>query len=327
MRRVTIYTFGLFFTFASCFCASGVYGSKDELVENVVDMCGRFRQLFLPTSFSLTIEEREKRDGPMAKKVTSFKFRGHDFFLLDTESNKTDSKASIREVVSQNDKYNFSIKNENNEERGWSIASLNEGKNVDGSAVISVNSRERFYPIKINHLYLDELLKCPSMSIKSYQEKVDTEGITHVNVVLTFNPEERIDNLLVMFKEISLGFIPKKYEWIPYSFVATGMHGDSLEFYYTGFRSACGFTIPSELEIFYRKDVNSDRWQRTKCTYEFSDETVPKEEFFLSHYGLPEPDFGEQRTNRFRYILMTIGSLMIIIALWQMYQNRKENKA
>ena len=51
------------------------------------------------------------------------------------------------------------------------------------------------------------------------------------------------------------------------------------------------------------------------------------QQFTLSHYGFPEPDFGERRTNRFRYILMTIGSLMIIIALWQMYRKRKENKA
>lgn len=46
--------------------------------------------------------------------------------------------------------------------------------------------------------------------------------------------------------------------------------------------------------------------------------------FTLSHYGIPEPDFGERRVNRLRYILMTIGGLMIAFALWQIYQKRKE---
>jgi hypothetical protein len=46
--------------------------------------------------------------------------------------------------------------------------------------------------------------------------------------------------------------------------------------------------------------------------------------FTLSHYGIPEPDFGERRTNRVRYILIGLGAIMIAIALWRMIQKRRE---
>ncbi len=49
--------------------------------------------------------------------------------------------------------------------------------------------------------------------------------------------------------------------------------------------------------------------------------------FTLSHFGLPEPDFGERRVSRFRYILMAVGGLLIVIALWKMYNKRKVQKA
>jgi hypothetical protein len=55
-------------------------------------------------------------------------------------------------------------------------------------------------------------------------------------------------------------------------------------------------------------------------------ETNPKntERFTLSHYGLPEPDFGERRTNRVRYIIIGIGILMMAISAWRMIQKRRE---
>jgi hypothetical protein len=54
-------------------------------------------------------------------------------------------------------------------------------------------------------------------------------------------------------------------------------------------------------------------------------ETNPKDlkRFTLSYYGLPEPDFGERRTNRVRYIIMGIGILMMVIGTWRIIQKRR----
>ena len=49
--------------------------------------------------------------------------------------------------------------------------------------------------------------------------------------------------------------------------------------------------------------------------------------FTLSHYGLPEPDFGEARPNRIRYIMMVFGGFLVAIAVWQMVQKRREKTA
>ena len=51
----------------------------------------------------------------------------------------------------------------------------------------------------------------------------------------------------------------------------------------------------------------------------------PTTRFTLSHYGLPEPDFGERRTNRIRYIIMAVGLLLIGIGAWRLIQKRREN--
>jgi hypothetical protein len=53
---------------------------------------------------------------------------------------------------------------------------------------------------------------------------------------------------------------------------------------------------------------------------------VPNNEkiFTLSHYGLPEPDFGERRTNRVRYMIIGIGILMMIIGAWRMIRERRK---
>jgi len=55
-------------------------------------------------------------------------------------------------------------------------------------------------------------------------------------------------------------------------------------------------------------------------------ETDPKsfERFTLSGYGLPEPDFDEPKTDWFRNTLVIISVLLIAIALWRMWRNRKE---
>ena len=56
-------------------------------------------------------------------------------------------------------------------------------------------------------------------------------------------------------------------------------------------------------------------------------ETNPKDNsrFTLSAFGLPEPDFGGHRTNRFHYVFIGIGLLMFGTGAWRMVQKRREN--
>jgi hypothetical protein len=48
--------------------------------------------------------------------------------------------------------------------------------------------------------------------------------------------------------------------------------------------------------------------------------------FTFSHYGLPEPDFGERRPNRIRYILIGLALLLMTIGIYRLIQNRREKR-
>lgn len=56
---------------------------------------------------------------------------------------------------------------------------------------------------------------------------------------------------------------------------------------------------------------------------DFSPFHVNKKMFTLSHFGLDEPDFGEGRVNRLRIIMSLLGGLLIVSALYKIYQSRK----
>jgi hypothetical protein len=75
--------------------------------------------------------------------------------------------------------------------------------------------------------------------------------------------------------------------------------------------------------------LNSAEYNNVVTEMEFSfvpsASKIPFSRFTLSHYGLPEPDFdNSRRTNYVRYILMGLGGIMIIVALWRMIQKRRE---
>jgi hypothetical protein len=65
-------------------------------------------------------------------------------------------------------------------------------------------------------------------------------------------------------------------------------------------------------------------WSFTFKISELVKHDFSQSEFYLSHYGLPEPDFGERRTKRGRYISVGLGLLMMIIGAWRMIRERRK---
>lgn len=51
---------------------------------------------------------------------------------------------------------------------------------------------------------------------------------------------------------------------------------------------------------------------------------VDRNTFYLTGYQFPEPDFGENRANRLRYVIMIAGLLLIGLGIWRIYQKRRE---
>ena len=52
---------------------------------------------------------------------------------------------------------------------------------------------------------------------------------------------------------------------------------------------------------------------------------VPRNRFYLSHYGLPEPDFGEKDYTLFRIFLFVFGLAFISFGLYQIYRKRSRS--
>ena len=53
--------------------------------------------------------------------------------------------------------------------------------------------------------------------------------------------------------------------------------------------------------------------------------TLPEEEFYMSFYGLPEPEFDLDRITLFQYLFVISGGLLILIATWQILKKLRIN--
>ena len=92
----------------------------------------------------------------------------------------------------------------------------------------------------------------------------------------------------------------------------------------------CNYIYINDIRTLKRKVIETTRNDITfTSTLDYNNvqyRSIPPSRFTLSHYGLPEPDFGESRPNRIRCILMTLGGILILLAGWQMYQKRRDKR-
>ena len=54
--------------------------------------------------------------------------------------------------------------------------------------------------------------------------------------------------------------------------------------------------------------------------------TLPEEEFYMSFYGLPEPEFDLDRITLLQYLFVISGTLLIVIASWQILKKMRLKK-
>ncbi len=178
-------------------------------------------------------------------------------------------------------------------------------------------------------LWLPSYFKSPIFNIDSVEEVFeDNERLVHVK--FTYEPEEYSPGELMRSGEVYL--MPDHY-WLIKKAQYISLEPDKVT------RVPCELNIdygeltldslplPKKSVLILKKYGKGGQDYRMEWTYSWKQNiNVADKEFTLSHYGLPEPDFGERRTNRFRFILIAAGLILISIALWQMYQKRKEQK-
>ena len=299
---------------------------KGGIIANIKDACQRYRQAFVPPSLLLVQERREAPHEEYRTVDIHLKTRGDHAQCVEIYP---PGKESRKRVVCKNAKYSFAISDAPTD-LAWVVDDI--VPKGSGTLLDNLNLEIHFLnliihsPTFINHLKLDELLESSAVQITSVVARGD-DLLIKMHIA---DPNEKINDFHINFFEIELFIRPNSTGWLPYRYVHrenTHKGVFAREVNNSDYKNENGIAVPQTIIATIQVD-NNEPWKSEVYAFRWSFEnTLTDKEFTLSHYSLPEPDFGERRTSRFRYALMIIGSLMVIFALWRMYCERKEQKA
>jgi len=172
------------------------------------------------------------------------------------------------------------------------------------------------------HAYLPSLVNLPEFSVKGIY-KTTVDGVDKVYIDYEFEPLDPVKYETLSVRSGSL--VLDRQSWL----IESGefdveLSGIRLRYTVQCSYEANGDSVP---KLKQRSLNTSHRGINFSSVFEFdleTDNTISPSRFTLSHYGIPEPDFGERRISPVRYLLLGIGILMVAFALWQMYRKRRE---
>jgi len=226
------------------------------------------------------------------------------------------------ELYSKNMNYSFEIQKSNNDDR-WAVNRLESSKNP--LKIVDVLTGDLMYPVTIqNNMSLLDYTNIDGVIFQNFQEADGAEGsIVSCDMILPKNCIDKNGDE-IRLESISLSFIPSMYAWIPVEMTLDYNDGFKQILKRDKFVDFNDIKIPQNVSWHFQ---NAEGKRLLECSIEYRLEPsdVQKDEFYLSYYGLPEPDFGGHRQNRIRYIVLGIGLLMLGIGVWRMIQKRREN--
>jgi hypothetical protein len=256
--------------------------------------------------------------------------------MLVREITFTDTSQSVQAF---NSNYTFSLKKANEE---WNVKDIMMPLETLGqtdqlifpdfsqsSLKDSANHLAVFTAVKglmLSHVdFLPVIADKPEFQLKSFRY-FEENGIRLLNIEYTYEPTQFLSNQLVRGGNVIL--IPDLFFLIKSA---------DVNYVEPGKQQRIHAKIFNEYEFTksnfpylkkHKRVINGIEYNNftieTICTKFIPVENLPDSRFTLSHYGLPEPDFGERRTNRIRYIIIGIGILMMAIGAWRMIQKRRK---
>jgi hypothetical protein len=251
-------------------------------------------------------------------------------FLLKREKIETLNPDNIfyETITVLNKKYSFEI-SKKKQETEWRVLSCEKSDKIflqkeNDALLIPMAS------FAIMGVPLTQLLQFPNFVITNiYQEKVDA----HNAIVFDFNLESN-NTFVGSINDVKKGTIyvlPENFWAIskvhliferqtPKKLVT---FQNMINISYSNAKSIPPSIDSVEYILLRGEKVSPIKWI-SKFEEFTSSHKFDKLHFTLSHYGLPEPDFGERRTNRVRYIIMGLGLLMMIIGAWRMIRERRK---
>lgn len=199
--------------------------------------------------------------------------------------------------------------------RPW--GSLREGQAKEYA--VSTFARNAGFGYALSHCWAFGLLDSPSFSVDSYEETTTDDGEKVVEVTFSNEPtayfNERAGRLdPANIRGGRLEFLPDQYWQIRSGSVVFWDGETDYTMEWTNEFSGSPDATPYELTIAGRRlDMDYRYAYDVKCARL----AAPPDDsrFTLSHYGLPEPDFGDSRLNWVRIFLLALGGAAILFSL------------
>ncbi|MDR1925270.1 MAG: hypothetical protein LBQ66_12945 [Planctomycetaceae bacterium] len=190
------------------------------------------------------------------------------------------------------------------------------------------------------NIHLPTLMRLPEFSITQIKE-IQKDGVNYYALDFSFTPSGAVDEQLILDKLIQSkstdpSELPEGLQKYPMIAVRSGslllttdyllIKEADIEILGTGkCKIVCNYRYEENIPLISEYTME---YVKTgyKEVYSFDLSLNPVQNsrrFTLSHYGIPEPDFGERRINRIRYVLLGLGMLLIVIAVWRTIRKRR----
>jgi len=173
------------------------------------------------------------------------------------------------------------------------------------------------------HAYLPSLVKLPEFSVKNIY-KISIDGVDKVRVDYEFEPPDPAKYETLSVRSGSL--VLDHRSWL----IESGRFDVELSGVRLRYTVQCRYEANGSLVPHLKQRIlaTSHGGADFSSVFEFDmviDNTISPSRFTLSHYGLPEPDFGEHSPSRNRCILLVIiGVFLVTIGVWRMYKKCRE---
>jgi hypothetical protein len=294
---------------------------KSEIIANVKKACDEYRQVFTPPYLFLKQVRREEPNEEFRKADITLRTKGEHCQSMAIAPKGSEA---ITRAVFKNPKYSFAIRRGPDDSTWVSNEIFPKGSgDLYDNLILELHFLDSVLhaPTYVNHLRIDDLLDSPAV-VASAAADGDEVWIK----MEIADPTEQVNDISINFYEIELFIHPDSTGWLPYWCVHRTKGPNDIftgDISFGNHKNERGIFIPQAMVTTLQKG-NSEPWKSEDHTFTWSfEDDLTDEEFTLSHYGLSEPNFGESRVKTFRYILATIGALMIAYALWRMSRNRE----
>ena len=310
---------------ATCVSANGASRSPEEFVAKTI---AEHERIFKTFDVNTVHHDAVLQDGPgepSYRATLSYKRLGLEYFLIHSVDNDVDER-----TVVTNPKYECCLEKKVSDEK-WRIADV-VPFSPQGEGQASMPPRRKFHEfLYIVDIPLSWLLaQTPLCEITDLQEETHPDGSVgivlklHINDVSAVYRDERVRNCetTIGFETVEVKFDLEKYGYVPYEYT-TEQRGIKRIVSQENFTQIAGVAVPTRLKSDYvMTDGKTFCWYDATVRYEQAPK-YSKSMFFISHYGLPEPEFADSGAPLVRLVLAALGALFALGALWNIYRKRR----